>query len=395
MSATPPPVPPDDPLGRAERVLRRLPGPDGPCAETMARTLAALRSLDRANTPVKTRRNVMHFIMNAAAALLAAAGLWYAGGVVTSESPLAFAAVAEKLADAHTLAYRVEMQLPGVKEPATMRYLFKDPGLLRAETPGGPVSVMDIKTNRTLVLDTKKKSAVLVAGKAPGEPQGGGKDGALQVLDRLRRLAKEKGQPAGKQRIGGVEAQGFRVPSDGPEMTIWADPKSGQPLKAEMTVRVDKQDVRYTLSDFEIDPALDAALFGLEPPEGYQLQKLDMAATTPEEDVAQFLGTYAKLSGGTFPAKLDDWSAFDQQLKKKKFGGPADPEYVALVQLTVRVVMFTLQHKGGYGYQADGVKLGDADKVLFWYRPERAEKYRAVFGDLHTGEVAADRLPKR
>jgi len=39
--------------------------------------------------------------------------------------------------------------------------------------------------------------------------------------------------------------------------------------------------------------------------------------------------------------------------------------------------------------------LGDADKVLFWYRKKGAEKYRAIFGDLHADDVTADRLPEK
>jgi hypothetical protein len=39
------------------------------------------------------------------------------------------------------------------------------------------------------------------------------------------------------------------------------------------------------------------------------------------------------------------------------------------------------------------VKLGDADKIIFWYKPEGETKYRAVYGDLHVGDVSADQLP--
>ena len=41
------------------------------------------------------------------------------------------------------------------------------------------------------------------------------------------------------------------------------------------------------------------------------------------------------------------------------------------------------------------MKLGDADRIIFWYRPEGSEKYRVVYGDLHVGDVAADQLPEK
>ncbi len=42
---------------------------------------------------------------------------------------------------------------------------------------------------------------------------------------------------------------------------------------------------------------------------------------------------------------------------------------------------------------ADAMKLGDADKILFWYKLKGKETYRAVFGDLHVADVTADQLP--
>ena len=50
---------------------------------------------------------------------------------------------------------------------------------------------------------------------------------------------------------------------------------------------------------------------------------------------------------------------------------------------------------GGFGYKSDGVKLGDADKILFWYRPEGATQYRALYGDLHAADVTEDKLPEK
>ena len=40
------------------------------------------------------------------------------------------------------------------------------------------------------------------------------------------------------------------------------------------------------------------------------------------------------------------------------------------------------------------VKLGDADKAIFWYRPKGAEKYRVIYGDLSVKDVAPENLPK-
>jgi hypothetical protein len=60
----------------------------------------------------------------------------------------------------------------------------------------------------------------------------------------------------------------------------------------------------------------------------------------------------------------------------------------------VRAGMFIASLKGNYRYKPEGAKLGDAQKMLFWYRPEKAAKYRVLYADLHWADVAADKLPK-
>jgi hypothetical protein len=41
----------------------------------------------------------------------------------------------------------------------------------------------------------------------------------------------------------------------------------------------------------------------------------------------------------------------------------------------------------------EGVKLGDANKAIFWYRPEGATNYRVVYGDLSVKDMAPENLP--
>jgi outer membrane lipoprotein-sorting protein len=332
----------------------------------------------------------------AAAVLAAAGGLFTYIGPAPPAEALAFAEVAGRLHDARTLAVRQTLELPGAREPLKFRLLFKEPGLFRAEQlPGGAVMVMDQRANKTLVLDPAAKSAVLVTGKPPEDraaPAGG-----VALVENLRKLADKKGEAAGKKRVGDVEAQGFRVRSPDVDLTVWADPKTKRPVLVESTARVQGKEFRSTLSDFELDPRLDDSLFKLDAPEGYKLAKRESGPEDPAEDVARLLRLYAERSGGTFPDRLDDWAAYDKQFAKAKtkWQGPADPDLVQAVQVIVRVQLFLLRAKGDYGYRPSGVKLGDKEKVLFWYRPEGAAKYRAVYGDLRVADVTADQLPEK
>ena len=40
------------------------------------------------------------------------------------------------------------------------------------------------------------------------------------------------------------------------------------------------------------------------------------------------------------------------------------------------------------------VRLGDADTAILWYRPEDAETYRMIYGDLSVADVAPENLPQ-
>ena len=80
---------------------------------------------------------------------------------------------------------------------------------------------------------------------------------------------------------------------------------------------------------------------------------------------------------------------------EKKVGELPDAETLRVVQSLTRVLMATKNLKGGYGYKSDGVKLGDADKILVWYRPEGSTQYRALYGDLHAADVTEDKLPEK
>src|SRR5262249_52366321 len=149
---------------------------------------------------------------------------------------LAFDEVARPLSEARSLSYRMTTQFPGVKEPISLRVLFKEPGLVRGERPGELTTVEDLKNHKRLILDLRNKTALLQEGKLTDE-KGPGEVNPTRMVETLRELVEKEGKPAGKKRVGGVEAQGFLVRPKGKEMTVWADPNSKRPLRVEMTVR--------------------------------------------------------------------------------------------------------------------------------------------------------------
>jgi len=109
--------------------------------------------------------------------------------------------------------------------------------------------------------------------------------------------------------------------------------------------------------------------------------------------VGKLLRDFAEKSAGAFPKRLDDWAGYDRLTPKGTYKSPTDAALIRKVWTTGRLQMFLLERKGDYGYKTDGVKLGDANKIIFWYKPKDKQTYRALFGDFHAADVTADQLP--
>jgi outer membrane lipoprotein-sorting protein len=356
---------------------------------------------DSANPSRRRRTMLMTMkIAAAAAALLTVGGLFYFA-VVPSMEATAFAEVAQKLRDSHTLAYRVTVQSPDLKTPLTMRVVFKEPKLMRAETDGGIVTIVDGSQGKQLLLDPAAKTAMLLERK---DPDAARVPTAVGLIENLRQLAAGDAKPAGRKLIGEIQAHGYLVKAFGIEMTVWVDPGTRLPIRVELTDGIQGKETRVTLFDIQVDPDLDDALFRVAAPPGYALRKsesnaLEMDEKTlfdPAQATAAFLRIFAEKTGGTFPRRLDDLTEFDAVFpKKQKIGELPDAEALRFIQTGARFMMATRSLKQGFGYRSEGVKLGDADKILFWYRPDGAADYRVIYGDLHISDVTGDKLPEK
>lgn len=398
MNTSPPLPRPDDLIDRAAEAIRRTPVPEGPSEETIARTLAALRAAEGAPAIVPLRRrNIMFSICKAAAVVLAAAaGALYVANLPRASATTEFTEVARKLQDAHTLTLRQTMKIAGQAEQ-TVRISYMVPGLLRAEADvaGGVVSILDTIHRKTLILNPADKSALLLEQTTDqGVPKN--LDAASSMIEGLRQLAQKDGEPAGEKLIGDVNARGFRVKELGQDMTVWIDPQKRLPLLIETTGRSVGLDFNMTFADIRLDPKLDESLFSLEPPAGYAVRKAAAKLfMTFEEAVARILRRYAENTGGSFPSRIDDFNAYKQAFTPKKSAKVLDADLMELATASATVGAFTQVMKDRIGYKADGIKLGDANAIIFWYKPQGQNIYRVVYGDLHIGDVAADKLPEK
>ena len=56
--------------------------------------------------------------------------------------------------------------------------------------------------------------------------------------------------------------------------------------------------------------------------------------------------------------------------------------------------VMTLPADSNWHYAGKDVKFGQADKPIFWYKPEGSEIYRVIYGDLRVEDVAPENLPE-
>jgi outer membrane lipoprotein-sorting protein len=360
----------------------------------------------RASVTATPRWSFWHGSLRAAAIfLVAAGGLFGLGAFLRTGSALAFADVARQLSDAHTLTFQMRAQSPAIPQLPNieMQVFLKEPGRFRVEGPLGVIGIglLGQDQSKFVVLHPFTKTALQVV--ARGNLQQLGDSNPMEWVNKLRTLVEKSAQPAGVRRIGNVEVHGFRVKDGADEYLVWADPKTRLPVLVEQS-GPDGERIAY--SDFRFNPELDDELFALAVPKGYKLHPLEIAELPPEESLVQALRSYAETSAGKFPTRLEDASDLieapklkvqnkrDQVLTSPELGAPATPVLRGVFNV-LRVDVYLSSLKGNYGYSPEGAKLGDADKILFWYRPAHATKSRVLHADLHWTDLATDQLPKK
>jgi hypothetical protein len=221
-------------------------------------------------------------------------------------------------------------------------------------------------------------------------------------------------QDLGEKEINGQKAVGFYVKGLNVELTIWANKKTSLPIRIEFT-----EGKTFTvIKNIEFDVPLEESLVSMEVPAGYTLKDmtLNVEDSSPEdlpldkaevdftkgteEDFIESLRILAKvLLDGMFPESISTEQYMKQMPligEKLAQSGLSKDEAEKLAMTLTRGMFFLqlLEIVDKYHYAGKGVKLGDAEKAIFWYQPEGVEKYRVIYGDLSVQDVAPNDLPK-
>jgi Putative zinc-finger len=332
------------------------------------------------------------------------------------------------------------------------RYFFRAPGLYRCENLDGDgkvsyVVIEDVASRAKFVIDHKTKTATLTPLVESSYPRGGAFANELNVMQRedLRML--------GKGDVTGRLANGFRYEfRNGPfgeydSLDLWLDAATKRLVQYQHpgADRLDAAEVvrdrAWAISsgdaleyegkafkaargrdllttgqiarEISFDVELDDAMFAITPPTGYAFNDVKPPPIT-EHDVLEFMGIVADYYDQTFPDQLPHFAQNSredlarlsraQQAARQKNG--ASPAEVKLVQSMDRwwqtgipgpgpmhVFITQLIAERSWKYLGKGVKLGDKDRIICWYRPRGSRTYRVVYGDLSVKELEPKELP--
>jgi hypothetical protein len=257
--------------------------------------------------------------------------------------------------------------------------------------------IIDLETSKVLTLDTDKKTAVYIDLKnLPQIPNY--LEHLRNVISKLENTPGFEVRKLGKKIFDGRETAGFLATCPGVEVTIWADAQTACP------VRIEQKENNLTIicKNFQFDIPMDDSLFSMEIPQDYKEQKMSLDLTgSTEEDFIAGLRFLAEMGDGAFPEdvsieyfvnnavsigkKIDALKISDDEKMKE---GEKLAKFVTFIR------SFNVKNEGQWHYAGSGVKIGDAAKAIFWYKPKDSNNYRVIYGDLSVKEVAPEDLPK-
>jgi outer membrane lipoprotein-sorting protein len=356
----------------------------------------------------KLKPNLWRIIMKSKITKLAAAAVIIIAviiGISRFGNPFeskVYAKMVEQLNKARTLTYSV-LTKTNVESMPTVRttWAYKEPGFLRTATADGFVSIFDsIKGTGISILPPEKKYMEM---KLTNILEYSANDPFI-IIENLRTLPSRADEELGEKEIDGQAAKGFRVTKNDATTTVWISADTDELVRVEMEF-ANNPVMNTVMSDFQMNVPLDDSLFSLEPPAGYEKLPFKTQAdvsTVTEQDLVEFFEIWVKYwsNDGTFPPRISgpEFAKVIYALAEGKLANSqeAQPQRVNNISSMYRGGMFVgmLPAESNWRYAGNGVKIGDAAKVIFWYKPKDSQTWRVIYGDLSVKDVNEEDLPK-
>lgn len=355
----------------------------------------------------------------------------------------AYAAMTIKIHGARTMICKVVAQSAG-QPPAQYTQAYMEPCFTRTTDSSGQAVIMDNSKKKALIIKPGQTSAVEID--LTSMPTGRWQ---LILVDLLRSLPEEVDEALGKKQLDGRTVQGFRVikRGDGYKFTddIWIDARTDELVRMEIVNGMDGGS-RTILSDFQFDVNLDKSLFSTDLPKDFKGKRTYLNTETPKPTEGDFIDFLIQ-SVETFsldgcfppavniedfsramkeanakkadeaakgrtvksmtPAERDAWyKSLEKKYKESEENRKRTEERIKKVRPTrknserggmamVQGMRFasTMKPENDFHYAGKGVQLGDAKTPIAWWKPDGAQTYRVIHGDLSIRDVAAKDRP--
>jgi len=322
---------------------------------------------------------------------------------ILGTSTPAFAEIVKPFLTARTASFKMTMEVEGVPTQ-TFDCLYSEPIRMRqTNKEHGAIVISDLQEGKIVTLvPAQKKAYVMELENIPDDQDQSG----FNMFGEIRKhiLEAQESEDAsvefiGEKKINGMTAIGYHVEKPGIEITVWADPKTKLPVQLTNTM----EPTTYTMTDIVFDVEFDESLLSLEIPAEYTVQTMQVDASKPtENDLIKMFRIWAEHMDGNLPSSLDMNNIMEfmkHQLKKMMKNGQKQSEETTIQwqQTSMnmgRGITFVQQlpTESDWHYVGKDVKFPEAEKPIFWYRPEGSETYRVIYGDLSIRDLSADNL---
>ncbi len=209
--------------------------------------------------------------------VLTGLGAWFLPGDHTAG--IAFADVLEQIRLSRPYACVSTTQYEG-RRPSTRRLMLLSLTRRREIWPDGSIHVFDLSGQDLKILSLYPKRKIAIEETILGA--GPRRDPDLLAIVAAKREA--KAEDLGTRQINGRLAQGFHAPGKANDFTVWADARTGLPIRIEL--RQESLGRTITMHAFEFDVDFDESLFSTTAPDGYTVRKVQQDAGTATRPVA-------------------------------------------------------------------------------------------------------------
>ena len=308
-------------------------------------------------------------------------GLQFVGG-----STVTFAQVIQPILNANTAVLDIVIGVDDPNTPVIHDMIMGSRIRRTMSNIAGNVSIIDLESGRILNLTEAKKEAVYIDLKGlPSMPNY--MDQLRSVIVQLQDSPHFVVEDLGTRDIDGRKAVGFLAKHPRSEITIWADAKTGLPI------RIDQKDGQMLViaKNLQFDAPMDETLFSMDVPSGYKLQQsrsgsvqcdrggLRRGSADHGREVRRWAIPRQRRPGG-----LPQAGPGDHQEVRSSSSCPMKSSLCSARRCSSTCCSCASSRARASGtIAARALSSARPTRPIFWYRPRGSKTYRVIYGDLH------------